>query len=73
MHMPRLMHRLMSMHTSMHTSRRMCAALFSAADEIPMPFIVKGAKMFNGHSGIYHLHYAHLAHYHTLQNMNCDR
>ena len=24
----------------------------------------KGAKIFNGHSRIWHLHYAHLAHYH---------
>ena len=32
----------------------------------------KGAEIFNGHSGIWHLHYAHLAHYHTPQNTNCD-
>ena len=32
----------------------------------------RGAKIFNGHSGIWHLHYAHLAHYHMPRNTNCD-
>ena len=26
--------------------------------------LAKGAKVFNGHSGMWHLHYAHLAHCH---------
>ena len=33
---------------------------------------IKGAKIFNGHSGIWHLHYVHLAHYHMPQNTDCD-
>ena len=32
----------------------------------------KGAKIFKGHSGIWHLHDAHLAHYHMPQNTDCD-
>ena len=32
----------------------------------------KGAKIFNGRSGIWHLHYAPLAHYHMPQNTDCD-
>ena len=32
----------------------------------------KGANIFNGRSGIWHLHYAHLAHYHMPQNTDCD-
>ena len=34
--------------------------------------LYKGAKIFNGHSGIWHLHYARLAHYHMPRNTNCD-
>ena len=34
--------------------------------------LYKGAKIFNGHSGIRHLHYAHLAHYHMPPNTDCD-
>ena len=34
--------------------------------------LLKGANIFNGHSGIRHLHYAHLAHYHMPRNTNCD-
>ena len=32
----------------------------------------KGANIFNGRSGIWHLHYAHLAHYHMPQNTDWD-
>ena len=32
----------------------------------------KGAEIFNGRSGIWHLHYAQLAHYHMPQNTYCD-
>ena len=36
-------------------------------------FIVTGRKnILNGHSGIWHLHYAYLAHHHTPQNTDCD-
>ena len=34
--------------------------------------ITKGANIFTGHSGIWHLHYAHLAHYHMPRNTDCD-
>ena len=34
--------------------------------------LCKGAEIFNGRSGILHLHYAHLAHYHTPQNTDFD-
>ena len=34
--------------------------------------LYKGANIFDGHSGTWHLHYAHLAHYHMPQNTDCD-
>ena len=34
--------------------------------------ITKGVNIFSGHSGIWHLRYAHLAHYHMPQNTYCD-
>ena len=34
--------------------------------------LCKGAKIFEGHDGIWHLHYARLAHYHIPQNIDCD-
>ena len=34
--------------------------------------LCKGVNISNGHSGIWHLHYAHLAHYYTPQNTDCD-
>ena len=34
--------------------------------------VTKGANIFTGHSSIWHLHYAHLAHYHMPRNTNCD-
>ena len=37
-----------------------------------MHAITKGANIFTGHSGIWHLHYVHLAHYHMPQNTDCD-
>ena len=35
--------------------------------------IDKGAEIFTGHSGIWHMHYAGLAHYHMPQNTDRDR
>ena len=32
----------------------------------------KGTDIFSGHSGIWHPHYAFLAHYHMPQNTDCD-
>ena len=34
--------------------------------------LYKGAQIFNGQRGIWHLHYAHFAHCHMPQNTNCD-
>ena len=39
---------------------------------VVMAHIAKGAEIFTGHSGIWHLHYVHLAHYHMPQNADCD-
>ena len=49
---------------------RVCAMAFAMA--IIIWAITKGVNIFSGHSGIWHLRYAHLAHYHMPQNTYCD-
>ena len=44
-------------------------ARFVVGEAVP---IDEGAEIFNGRSGIWHLHYAHLAHDHMPQNTDCD-
>ena len=48
------------------------ASTIEVTDPCLIASISKGANIFNGHSGIWHLHDAHLAHYHMPPNTDCD-